>query len=161
MKLSIPHWVIVLVTLLGTTATEVAAAFPTLAPALGVVHQIDVLVLGVMGILTGSALTSKAVAPKVAMSMLMLYALATIAISQALVACKATQVAAPSSVAAVACVVDDAIAGKSVSQIVLDCGGDVAQVISILADPANYPQTKGTAAYAEAGRAKTAAGAVQ
>lgn len=80
----------------------------------------------------------------------------TLAVFFVLIECKAGAVATPSGVATVACVIDDAIAGKSVSQIVLDCGGDVAQVIAILADPANYPKVQGTPAYAEAGRAKTA-----
>lgn len=103
---------------------------------------------------TSVAAKLKAAAVKTAASMLRLFAV--LFVVALFVGCKAVQVAAPSSVATVACVVDDAIAGKGISQIVLDCGGDAAQVIAILADPANYPKTKGTPAYAEAGRAKLA-----
>lgn len=59
LSLSLPHWVIAGVALLGTIGPQVAQAFPSLAPAIGVFDQIDAAVLGVLGVLTGSALAGK------------------------------------------------------------------------------------------------------
>lgn len=116
-------------------------------------------VAGVLGFLESFFTVPPAAAAKLKAAAIKTLPLALLAL--VVLSCQAAQVAAPTTVAAVACVVDDAIAGKSISQIVLDCGGDTAQVIAILADPTNYTKVKGTAAYAEAGRAKTAVGAMQ
>jgi hypothetical protein len=56
MKLTIPHWVIVIVTLVGTVAPQVGQAFPALAPAMAIVVQLATLVVGALGMITGSAL---------------------------------------------------------------------------------------------------------
>jgi hypothetical protein len=69
-----------------------------------------------------------------------------------LTGCKALAAAAPSAIADIACVLDDL--EKPISQIVLDCGGDTAQVIAIIVDSTNYAKVNGTPAYAEAGRVK-------
>jgi hypothetical protein len=70
--------------------------------------------------------------------------------------CKALAAAAPPAIADVACITADDIKGASITQIVIDCGGDTAQVVAVLADPANYAKVNGTPAYAEAGRVKLA-----
>lgn len=71
------------------------------------------------------------------------------------VGCQAVSAVAPSAIADVACVIADAAKKDSISQIVLDCGGDTAQVIAILADPANYTQVQSTPAFSELGRVKS------
>jgi hypothetical protein len=73
-----------------------------------------------------------------------------------IIECNALVAAAPSAIADVACVIADDVKGNSISQIILDCGGDTAQVIAILADPANHSKVNGTPAYAEVERVKTA-----
>jgi hypothetical protein len=62
MKLSIHHWIIALLALLGTIGPQVAQAFPSLAAVIGIFDQIDAAVLGVLGILTGSAIAHKGAA---------------------------------------------------------------------------------------------------
>ena len=59
MKLNLPHWVLVLVTLLGALAPQVGSAFPALATAMHLVAQLAVLVVGALGLVTGSAITAK------------------------------------------------------------------------------------------------------
>ena len=61
MKMSVPHWVLAAVALAATIAPQVAAAFPALATVCGYVQQFAPLVLGALGLYTGSALTSKQV----------------------------------------------------------------------------------------------------
>jgi hypothetical protein len=73
-----------------------------------------------------------------------------------LVGCNTIAAVAPSAIADAACIIADGESGKSISQIVIDCGGDTAQVIAVLTDPANYSKTNSTVAYAEAGRVKLA-----
>lgn len=73
----------------------------------------------------------------------------------ALLACAQLPAVAPSAVASTDCIVTDAGKGDSIAQIVLDCGGDVAQVVEILlaSKPAMASETK---AYGEAVRVKAA-----
>jgi hypothetical protein len=72
------------------------------------------------------------------------------------VSCKPLVAAVPPAIADVACILADAEKGSSISQIVVDCGGDTAQVISALTSPENYSRVNGSQAYAEAGRVKLA-----
>ena len=75
-------------------------------------------------------------------------------IALTLTGCAAAVAAIPPAIASVGCIVDDAIAGKPIAQIVVDCGGDVAQVIAVLGDPANAPKVAGTKAQIEADRVR-------
>lgn len=68
---------------------------------------------------------------------------------------------APPAVAAVGCIVDDAAKGDTVAQIVVDCGGDVAQVIAVLTSPTAPAAVQGSKALDEAKRAKAALAGVQ
>ena len=72
-----------------------------------------------------------------------------IAATIVLAGCNALVAAAPSTIADVACVLVDAEKKAPIAQIVIDCGGDTAQVIAILADPANYSKVGSSKAYAE------------
>lgn len=80
----------------------------------------------------------------------------------ALIGCALFGKVAPPAVAAVGCIVDDAAKGDSIAQIVLDCGGDVAQVIGVLTSPSAPAAVSGTKAQLEAQKARAAlAGAPQ
>jgi hypothetical protein len=58
MKLSFstPHWVLAGLALVGTVAPQVAAAFPEAASVCAEVQQLIPLVMGALGVLSGSAL---------------------------------------------------------------------------------------------------------
>ena len=60
MRLSIPHWILVAVALLGTVAPQVGTAFPALAPAMAIVTQLATLVVGALGLFTASVVTPAA-----------------------------------------------------------------------------------------------------
>ncbi len=62
--------------------------------------------------------------------------------------------AAPPAVAAAGCIIDNAVAGKTVAQIIVICGGDVAQVVSVLESPQNAPKVTGTKAKLETEKVK-------
>ena len=66
MKLSFdsPHWLIVGITLVGTLAPQVAAAFPAVAPICGEIVQLTPLILGALGIASHSGLASSPVVAK-------------------------------------------------------------------------------------------------
>jgi len=77
-----------------------------------------------------------------------------------LTGCAQALPAVPPAVAATGCIIDDAAKGDSVAQIIADCGGDVAQVATAFADPANAPKVAGTKAKVEMEKAKMALVAV-
>lgn len=80
-------------------------------------------------------------------------AIMVLAMGAAVAACVTAQKIAPPAIATAACVATDAIAGKSIQQIEQDCGGDAAQIVSILLNPATYqdhPTIRKTPAYLEA-----------
>lgn len=73
-----------------------------------------------------------------------------------LTGCAQALPAIPPAVAATGCIIEDALKGDTVAQIILDCGGDVAQVAQVFADPANAPKVAGTRAKVEMEKAKAA-----
>ena len=59
MKLSIPHWILVALTLISTEiAPKLGGAFPSLAPYMSILAQLAGLAAGALGVFTASAVTS-------------------------------------------------------------------------------------------------------
>jgi hypothetical protein len=56
MKLAVPHWIIIAVTIIGTIAPQVASGFPQTAAVCNIITQLVPVVLGVLGSMSGSVL---------------------------------------------------------------------------------------------------------
>jgi hypothetical protein len=57
-KLSTPHWVIVVLVILGTVAPPIGVEYPSLSPITKLISQLDPIILGALGVTAASAITS-------------------------------------------------------------------------------------------------------